>query len=161
MSGRNAARVMRTAGLLGVMAVFAGVRAQAPSPAASASPPPDVGQLQADSVLRGYGYPTVKGLRHFCSEDADDFEHGMAIHQDGLASADPPAQVIEAFHKLLGDAGLERRGPEQALWRFPAQHPRRVLHVMPVSAPEARALCPDRLPGGTRTVVSASSLSGG
>ena len=113
---------------------------------------------EAEDDMKSYGVPNYPGLEYVCESVADDFEHGIAIYEKTLASADEPGQVIEFYRKALGEAGLHEAGAE-TFWRIPPEDPRKVFIVRPVLEHPGNPFgC--SLPLRAKTLVIASSRSG-
>lgn len=115
-------------------------------------------QARVDSEMKSLGVPAYPGLEYLCWNVADDFEHGIAIHETFFASRDEPQQVVEYYRTAIGDTGMQVDGSE-TYWRFPPESPRKLLIIRTVGASKQfGAGC--TVPDGAKTVVVASSRSG-
>ena len=81
-----------------------------------------------DSILRSYEFPSHPDLTHLCQQRV--YESGHEITWDAFASSARPSQLVDYYHRKLGDAGFTREG-KGGFWRRPADAPRpqRVLFM--------------------------------
>lgn len=122
----------------------AGAPAAAPADAAAVAPGAD----------RPDPYPASQ---RFCDGRVYPQGGGGHISWESFATADPPATVIAHYEKVYGTGNREMIGDE-AVWRWPADRPHRVLSVAPSSAPGPWRSQGCALPGSAATVITISEM---
>lgn len=80
------------------------------------------------------------------------------INWSAQASDDPPETVLAFYEQQLGEAN-ERKGQQEALWRFPSEQPERVLHVLPIQTQGPHHQFKVKWPPSAQTAIIVSDIS--
>ena len=93
-----------------------------------------------DSIFQSYEFPSHPNLTHLCQQRV--YGSGHEITWDAFASSAKPSQLVDYYHRKLGDAGFTREG-EGGLWRRPADAPRpeRVLDIKAIETDTLSRQC--------------------
>jgi hypothetical protein len=91
-----------------------------PTPPPPEERPDASGPKAVRAIFDGYGFPMVAYFEPLC---ANRVGHGdNIITWDAFVAELPPAELVKAFKKRLGESGFIENG-EGGIWRLPAGSP--------------------------------------
>jgi hypothetical protein len=110
-----------------------------------------------DSIFQSYEFPSHPKLTHLCQRRV--YGSGHEITWDAFASSAKPSQLVDYYHRKLGDAGFTGEG-KGGFWRRPADAPRpqRVLDIKAIGTDNPSGDCEKKPPANSRAVIIISRM---